>query len=95
MNVAGANSALGEGCGAPESRFGGLTSAEARAKNRPPIAATKRNCGQTTSMPAPRYRIDWANETKCVDGDAYIAVASHGGRLSSGALLPDSMSISM
>jgi len=27
MNVAGANSALGEGSGAPESRFGGLTSA--------------------------------------------------------------------
>ena len=67
----------------------------ATTKNKLPIAKTRTNCGQTTSMPAPRYRIDCANDTKCVEGDASITVASHGGMLSKGVLLPDSMFIGM
>src|SRR5665213_1950261 len=63
----------------------------ARPKKSPPMSATVRNCGQTTLMPAPRYRMDCANETKCVDGDACMMVASQYGMLSSGVLAPESM----
>ena len=34
-----------------------------------------------------------ANETKCVEGDTCIIIASHAGLLSSGVLLPESMFI--
>ena len=47
----------------------------------------------TTTMPAPRERIDCAKDTKCVEGEACSAVASHGGMLSSGVLLPESIFI--
>jgi hypothetical protein len=35
----------------------------------------------------------WANETKCVEGDACMTVRRKGGMLSSGVLLPESMFI--
>jgi len=65
----------------------------ARARNNPPISPTTRNCGQTMSRSAPRYRIACAKETKCVDGEACMTVASQGGMLCNGVLPPDSMFI--
>src|SRR3974390_2209629 len=60
-------------------------------RNSEAMPATARNCGHTTSRPAPRYRIACANETKWVEGDACMSIASQGGMLSRGVAFPDRM----
>ena len=62
-------------------------------KNKAPMPAVARKAGQTTSNPAPRYRIAWAKDTKCVEGTTCMMVDSQTGMLSSGVLVPDSMFI--
>jgi hypothetical protein len=39
--------------------------------------------------------MDWADETKWVDGDTSMTVASQAGMLSSGVLLPESIFMGM
>src|SRR6516225_3045641 len=47
----------------------------------------------TTLRPAPRYKTAWANLTKCVDGETYIAFCRNTGMLSNGVKLPESRNI--
>src|SRR5581483_3397767 len=61
----------------------------ARKNSTPPIPSNARNCGHTTSRPAPRNRMDCAKITKCVLGAANMIFWMISGMLSSGVVPPD------
>ena len=56
-----------------------------------PIRISARKCGQTASIPHPRYKIVWARATKWVVGAACITIWIKTGMLSRGVTLPESI----
>lgn len=62
----------------------------ATAKNTAPMPSRARNCGHTTSMPAPRYKMAWPSSTKWVVGAASIRSCTSAGMLSRGVVPPES-----
>ncbi len=68
---------------------------KAAVRNAAPNAAMIARSVQATSNPAPRYKIDCANLTKCVDGAAYMMSCRKGGMLSNGVNDPDSKNMMM
>src|SRR5262245_34941700 len=60
-------------------------------KRTAPIKTRASICGHTTLRPAPRKRIAWEADTKCVVGAACMMASTNEGMLSIGVMPPDNI----